>query len=182
MNAHLKPDSARCELRTYKAGALSALGHDLLIRIEEFQLDIQPTQVAGSFDVSSLVVVGTVCGGQLSQDTLSNADKTKINRVISRVLEPEQFPTAKLVVKLPESEFGPGRFRGQLTLRKTTRWINIDVTRDSDIWSCRVRLQQPDFQIRPYRAVMGTLRMKPEVDVEFIFEHSAINTSYTASH
>jgi hypothetical protein len=179
MNALLTPESARCEIRTYKAGALSALGHDLLLRIERFELERNQTQLIGSFDISSISVVGAICNGQLSPDTLSERDRRKINRVISSVLEPKRFPTAELTCEMPENGIRPGQLRGQLTLKKTTRWIDVDITKSPKTWSCKVRLHQADFHIRPYRAVMGALRIKPEVDVHFVFDQTALEESTT---
>ncbi len=45
--------------------------------------------------------------------------------------------------------------------RRGRWWFRSDAM--SSGWTAEVRLQQPDFGIRPYRAMLGTLRVQPDV-------------------
>ena len=54
---------------------------------------------------------------------------------------------------------------GQLTLAGRERPLHLAVTRVDGRWTCELELHQPDWGITPYRAALGTLRVKPRVRV-----------------
>ena len=54
---------------------------------------------------------------------------------------------------------------GALTIAGTTRPIAFAVQREAGALTAEVEVQQPAFGIRPFRAMLGALRVKPEVRV-----------------
>ena len=60
-----------------------------------------------------------------------------------------------------------GRFevRGELTLHGTTRPIVAVVQQKDEAYETEVVLHQPDFGIEPFKAMLGTLKIKPDVRV-----------------
>ena len=55
--------------------------------------------------------------------------------------------------------------RGALALCGATRELVIPVRRDGDRLRAEVTIHQPAFGIRPYTAMLGTLRVRPDVIV-----------------
>ena len=54
---------------------------------------------------------------------------------------------------------------GRLALHGREREITIPLRRAGDRYTAAVRLHQPDFGIRPYSALLGALKVRPEVIV-----------------
>ena len=54
---------------------------------------------------------------------------------------------------------------GNLTLHGQTRTVSATIREDGSSWTTDVTLQQPDFGIKPYKALGGALKVKPEVRV-----------------
>ena len=54
---------------------------------------------------------------------------------------------------------------GKLTLHGRTRELRIAARRVADRYVTEVALHQPDYGIKPYTALLGTLRIQPNVTV-----------------
>jgi hypothetical protein len=64
---------------------------------------------------------------------------------------------------LPE---GDGfRISGELTLHGNTRPITFVARREGTRMMAEVRLHQPEFGVKPYTALLGALKVKPDVIV-----------------
>jgi hypothetical protein len=158
--------SATCRVYTWKEGALSALGHDLELGVERFTLEVgDDRSVVASFDPRSLRLRGASVGGRVEQ--MSSSDRAKIERaIVEDVLEPRAHPEIRF-------QAGPARPRddggfdldGQLALHGVRRPLAARVRAEAGRLIAEVTLHQPDFGIRPYRAMLGALRIKPDVRV-----------------
>ena len=64
---HFDASTAECLVLTYKEGILAAVAHDLEIRVERFDLDIDDATLAvrAGFDAGSLKVIRTIFNGAL---------------------------------------------------------------------------------------------------------------------
>jgi polyisoprenoid-binding protein YceI len=55
---------------------------------------------------------------------------------------------------------------GDLEVMGKTRSISFDLMpRDREWLEATLRIHQPDFGIKPFSAMLGTLKIKPELDV-----------------
>src|SRR6202012_2525142 len=74
---HHDAASAECLVLTYKEGLLSAVAHDLSIRVGSFTVTVneEPLAARARFDAGSLRVVSAVHDGAPRPDALSDADK-----------------------------------------------------------------------------------------------------------
>jgi polyisoprenoid-binding protein YceI len=167
---------ADCRVFTFKEGLLSAVAHDLEIRVQRFHVewDDARTRVEGSWDPTSLRVLHALKDGAPSPSSLSDRDKQKIeSNIADEVLETRRFPDVRFTSSAIEADGEGWTVRGTLALHGATREITARVAREGDRWVSEVTLQQPDFGITPYRAMMGTLRVKPEVRVRIAVPASA---------
>ncbi|MDQ3905304.1 MAG: YceI family protein, partial [Actinomycetota bacterium] len=57
------------------------------------------------------------------------------------------------------------RIEGDLTLHGVTNPISLDAQNDGQRWNAKVVLDQRKFGIKPFSAMLGALKIKPNVEV-----------------
>ena len=91
--ARFGPDTATCEVFTFREGVLAAVGHDLKLRPERFEIEAGGSSVQARFDAGSLRVVAAMRGGREDPGSLSDRDRREIERSCAdQVLEARRFP------------------------------------------------------------------------------------------
>lgn len=164
-------DRATCEVLTFREGLLSPVAHDLLLRAAAFHVTIDPDApaVQAEIDAGSLRVVTALRDGRPLPGALRPADVKEIEATIAReVLRAARFPVVRFASARVSRTEGGYDVRGRLTLLGTTRDVSLRVRRDAGRLATEVRLHQPDYGIRPYRAMLGALRVKPDVLVRAV--------------
>lgn len=149
---------------TYKDGVLSAVAHDLELRVERctVEVDDDETSVRASFDPASLRVLHAMKDGAPAPHLLPSLVFGEIERNIARdVLHPQRHPRITFASTAIEDRV----VRGELTLCGVTRAIEVQRTREGDVEVGRARIDQREFGITPFSAMLGTLKIKPHVDV-----------------
>ncbi|MBW2461737.1 MAG: YceI family protein [Deltaproteobacteria bacterium] len=163
--------NARCHIFTEKDGLLSKVAHDLRIRVDRFDVNVEGAgdarQVTATFDPKSLVVETALSKGADSPSALSAKDRAKIEKSIQNdVLEVRRNAEIRFTSRSVE-ERGAGLIViGDLTLHGRTRSLTVEVRDGGDAWQASVTLHQPDFGIKPFSAMMGTLKVKADLRVE----------------
>jgi polyisoprenoid-binding protein YceI len=152
--------TAECLVYTFREGLLAAVGHDLCLRVERFAVEVtgEPMSPAilARFDAASLRATGTV----------SPADARKIERdAADAVLAAGSFPSIEFRSTRVVRDGDRARIDGALTLHGVTRALAVDAVADGDAWRAEVQLDQRDFGIKPFSAMLGTLRVRPDVRV-----------------
>ena len=131
--------NAECFVFTSKEGLFSKAAHDLKIRVEQFD-------------------------GR--EEDLPARDVQKIhNHIVKDVLHSKEFPEVRFVSSSVEAVDGGFRVQGSLTLHGQTRPLSADIRAEGHRWVTDVPLRQPDFGIKPFRALFRTIRIKPDVQV-----------------
>jgi polyisoprenoid-binding protein YceI len=160
--------NAQCHIFTYKEGVLSAIAHDLKIAVSRFTLTLTEDQssVSGEFDASSLKVVCAMQGTNEVHSSLSASDKRKIEGNITRdVLHTRRFPMVRFQsTDIRHGVSGPV-VGGTLDLHGRVRSVEVFGRLKGDSLEMTASLNQPDFGIKPYRAMMGTLRVQARLKV-----------------
>ena len=149
--------NAECRVFTFKDGLLSAIAHDLEIDVERFEVEVaEDGSITASFEVASLRVLDAVVGGQRSPGTLSAKDKTKIEAtMLGDVLHVKKHRK----VRFESTQVGEASVEGRLELHGRSQKIRLRRTGDE----VEVTLHQPDFGIKPFSVMLGTLKVKPGV-------------------
>jgi hypothetical protein len=170
--------SARCRVFAYKEGLLSAVGHDVELAVKTFQVVAEGGEIRATFDAGSLAVVAAMKDGRENPGALSDKDKATIEGYVrDDILHSRRYPKIEFRSTEIEAEDGEWRVEGELSLHGRSRVVEARVTRRGDEVVTRVRLNQPDFGITPFRALMGTLRIQPAVDVELVVPAAALSES-----
>lgn len=167
--AHFDARSAECLVFTYKEGLLSAVAHNLKIRVTKFRIEIDESTraITASFDAASLRVVSALSDADVElQGALTTANKREIEANIVRdVLESRTYPEIGFVSTGVREKGDAYTVKGTLTLHGTARQISVRVHREDQGYRAEARIHQPDFGIRPYRALLGTLKVQADVTV-----------------
>src|SRR5690606_33205446 len=98
---------------------------------------------------------------------LSASDRAKIEATMNReVLHTQRFAGISFDSTRIER---PSEHRaivvGELLLHGVQRPLRAEVTQQGDRWSTEVTLEQPQFGITPYSAMLGSLKVRPDVRV-----------------
>jgi hypothetical protein len=159
--------SARCSVIAYKEGLLSAVGHNVRLQVDRFEVRIDDDGVEAEFEAASLRAICAVKDGHDDHGALSDKDKDTIAGYVRKdILETGRHP--RIIFRSTEFDRDEDEIaiEGELELHGETRDIELVAAREGSEWVARVRIRQPDFGIRPFKALMGALKIKPEVDVE----------------
>jgi hypothetical protein len=153
---------------TFKEGLLSAVAHDLEIAIERFRIewDEARTSVTASFDLTSLRVLHPVVHGAPSPGSLSRRDLDKIEDNIAKdVLHTARNQDARFTSSSVSASGNGFSVRGTLALCGRSEEITAQVREEGGRYVTELALDQRRWGITPYSAMMGTLKIKPEVKV-----------------
>jgi polyisoprenoid-binding protein YceI len=164
----LGPSDAACHVLTCREGLLSSFGHDLELMVTRFDIRVDDVQrtVDASFDAASLRVVRALRHGAEQAGVLSDGDRRTIEDNVRReVLEASRHPEIRFRSTGVADVEGGFDVMGRLLLHGMERDLVVPLRRSADGYAAEVRLYQPDFGIRPYTALLGALKVKPEITV-----------------
>lgn len=157
---------ADCRVFTYKDGLLSAVAHDLELRVGSFEIEVSDGRITARFDPRSIEVVDAILDGRRAPGALSARDKEKIqSNIVSEVIPVKKHPDVRFESSEVVEEAGGWTVRGRLELAGRSRELVVKATREGDAALAEVVLHQPDFGIKPYTAMLGTLKIKPDIRV-----------------
>jgi polyisoprenoid-binding protein YceI len=147
-------------LRTTAEGRAARLGHDLTLRVTDWQCVVQveggtPTGVRVTMDLGALEVLH----GEGGVKPLTAGDKRKIVEGAAKTLGDGRavFTTTSIEPSWT--------LAGSLVLHGVTRPCRVEVTGADDRWVARTSVRQTDFGITPYSQAMGSLRVGDVVEV-----------------
>jgi hypothetical protein len=159
---------AECLIFTFKEGLLSKVAHDLKLRVTRLRVALDPAEpsVSAVLDARSVRVECVMRGGREAAGVLSAADKRKIDAAIAEdVLHSERFPEIRFESAQVRRREGEVEVLGTLHLHGRSRALVLLARREDDRLVAEVELSQPDFGIKPYSAMLGALKVQPEVRV-----------------
>lgn len=157
---------AECHVFTFKEGMLSAVAHDLELRVTRFEIEITDdlSSLSARFDPASLEVVGAVKGGATTPLPAFETHTIETNAA-TEVLDAKHYPDIRFDSTKVTVEAGGVRVRGRLALHGHEREVDFVAHAALGRYVGELTLHQPDFAIRPYSAMLGTLKIKPDVRV-----------------
>ncbi len=162
----LGPDNATLTVLTRRVGAVSKVGHDLVIRVTSWEgtlvtgPDPAETSIELTADATSLRVVEGTGGMQpLGKDDMANIKQT----IDEEVLRRQDIEFRSREVRTDERTI---HAEGDLTLVGETRPIAVDlvVGEDGEL-SATVEIRQSAWGMKPYSALFGALKVEDEVEV-----------------
>jgi polyisoprenoid-binding protein YceI len=180
-------DATRAEVlvHTAREGVLSAVGHDLELIATALGVDVDVD--AGTVDVRidarAIRLRGALVEGRVVAGSVSAGDTRTIEQHLREdVLAVARFPEIRFVGRiLDATPSGGHRVEGTLTLHGVSRPMRIETRRDGAFERAEVELEQSDFGIKPFRAMLGALRVRSRVVVKLSLSRDDANTPHESS-
>jgi hypothetical protein len=163
------PDNAGLVVKTYREGVAGKVGHDLIIEVRHWEAtlevggDSRPARLELSADARSL----HAREGLRGLKPLSDRDREEIRKNIDQKVlggEPIEFRSTAVEV----AEGGRLSVNGDLTMHGSTRPTSflLAVGPGGQV-AGTAQLVQSEWGIKPYRGLMGALKVRDSLEVVF---------------
>ncbi len=157
---NIGPSNGSLKVKTGKEGAAAKMGHDLVIAVNNWDATIEggdSPSIKLNADPSSLEVVEGSGGAK----PLSDKDKGDIKKSIDKkVLGSSQ-------ISFTSSEVSDSAAKGDLSIAGKSSSVNVPLSVNGSTISGSITLSQSEFGIKQFSAMMGALKVKDQVTVEF---------------
>jgi hypothetical protein len=155
----LGPDNGSLGVKTYREGVAAKAGHDLVIEVERWSASVgDDGAVTLEADPRSLAVREGVRGVK----PLTDRDRGEIRKNIDeKVLGGQPIRFTGTVRRDGARVLA----EGELTMAGTTRPLSVALDARDDRVSGVVSLVQSEWGIKPYRGLMGALKVRDAVEV-----------------
>lgn len=153
-------------MHTYREGMAQKVGHDLIIDVGQWQATVTvgedgaPGAITLEVDPRSLQVLE----GRHGVKPLTDKDRAEIrSNIDEKVLRGQPISFRSSTVRL---DGGRLRVDGQLTIAGQQRpaSFELDIAEDGTL-SGTLAIVQSEWGIKPYRALMGALKVRDAVEV-----------------
>ena len=154
------PSNGSLKVKTGKEGAAAKMGHNLVLVVNSWEATVEGgdspsiklTADPGSVEVES---------GEGGAKPLGDKDKADIKKTIgSKVLGSSE-------ISFTSSEVTDSQAKGDLSIAGSSSDVTIPISVSGDKISGSTTLNQKDFGIKPFSTMMGALKVKDQVTVEF---------------
>ena len=157
-----KPATSQLQIAIETDGPLKALGHD---RVFQVPVDVS---IAGERTDAQVEAQGDLLQTDVEGEVADRDRKDMLKRMHGDVLQTKRFPHVTYAGRLAEAG---SRLTGKLTLRGVTQPCDLPLTLtwDEDRFEAAGErtLDLADFGMRPYKALLGALRVKTTVTVSY---------------
>jgi hypothetical protein len=154
----LGPDDGSLIVKTYREGLAARAGHDLVLDVTRWRATLDDDRVTLTADPHSLRVREALHGVK----PLTDRDRDEILRNIEeKVLGDEPITFTGAVTDHGDHL----HVDGELTLAGARRPKRTGVTVADGRATATIPLRQSEWDIQPYRGLMGTLRVRDEIEV-----------------
>jgi hypothetical protein len=162
----LGPDNGTLRVNTYREGMAQKAGHDLVIEVGQWRAEIEieedgsPKAVMLEADSRSLQVLE----GRRGVKPLTDKDRAEIrSNIDEKVLVGQPIAFRSSAAELADRRLS---VRGELTMAGRTRpsGFQLNVAEDGRV-SGTLSVTQSEWDIKPYRAFMGALKVRDNIEV-----------------
>ena len=182
----LNAQNSKCHLYTFFGGlsieskkkVFFSLGYDLKFKISHFEIlsAHKGRSIKAQFDASTVKVFSAIKNGTEQPLLLTKENKQKINqRVASEVLESHKYRRIYFEGKSKMSSTTQGVVEGDLTLHGKSAHIKGQIVCEKEKMKVVVSLDQKRFDLEPYSAYFGILKIKPIVKIVLELPLSALS-------
>lgn len=167
----LGPESGRLLVRTSRTGLGRKAGHDLTIEATRWTGQaVVDTASPGDSSVTVEIEVDSLevregTGGVMP---LTDSDRAEIAKVLrGKILHTDRHPV--ITFRSVAVEGVPGSFavRGELTIMGESRPVTVRCRATGDRLTGEATIVQSRWGIKPYSALLGTLKLADPVEIEF---------------
>jgi polyisoprenoid-binding protein YceI len=164
----LGPDSASLQIRTYREGVAAKAGHDLIIDVTRWDATVQVADdpAGWSIELNADPRSLEVREGLRGVKPLTDKDRVEIRKNIDdKILGGHAIRFRSSGVRLAD-DGGRLTVEGELSMAGSARPLTADLSvEDGGAVSGTIALTQSAWGIRPYRGLMGALKVRDEIEV-----------------
>ena len=151
---------------------LSAVAHDLRVRLERFEITLEGSAINADLDLKSLTVEGLMHNGALQADQYDAGKRADVAKAMhGEVLHTDKHPKATFSGTAVSAGDGY-HVAGQLQLAGSSQPLSFDVRNDSGTYRAEFELQPSRFGIAQYKALLGAIKLKDILKVELALRES----------
>jgi hypothetical protein len=154
------PSNGSLTVKTGKEGAAAKMGHNLVLGVNSWEATVEggdSPSITLTCDPSSIDVIE----GEGGAKPLSDKDKGDIKKSVDKkVLGSSQ-------ITFTSTEVTDSSAQGDLSIAGNSSSVNVPLTVSGDSISGSLTLSQSEFGIKQFTAMMGALKVKDQVTVEF---------------
>ena len=153
-------------MKTGRHGAAAKAGHDLVIEVTSWEatLDVADDASASSLELTADPTSLHVREGVGGMQALGDDDKADIRKTIDKdVLKKKSISFASSSV---EDSDGGLAVSGDLEMGGKSKPVDFVLTGDGGSIAGSATVKQSDWDIKPYSALFGALKVNDEVTVE----------------
>jgi hypothetical protein len=156
----LGPGDGTLLVKTYREGVAARAGHDLVLEVSRWEATVDETTIEVRADPRSLEVLEGLGGVK----PLTDRDRGDIRETIeAKVLRGRPISFRSTVVRQEDDGLVVD---GELTIGDTARPLSARLRMDdAGRVSGTIRIAQSDWGIKPYRGLMGALKVRDDVEV-----------------
>ena len=154
------PEHGSLLVKTYREGVAAKAGHDLVLEVTRWEATLGDGAAELTADPRSLEVREGLRGVK----PLTDRDRGEIRRNIDeKVLRGQPIAFRGRAVE----SAGRLAVEGELTMAGSTRPLAAELANEDGRVTGTVTLRQSDWGIKPYRGLMGALKVRDDVEVVF---------------
>lgn len=163
-----KINSGKIVINTYKDGVLSAMGHDLQLLIERFEISIDDNKIDAVFYTDSIVVDGALKNGFVDRSVLSKKDIKDIDKNISKkVLLNKKHAHISFIGNITISSKKCFVINGILELVGNKKDFSFELKETDGVLVGKLEIIPSEWGIPPFKALLGALKVQDRVGLYF---------------
>ena len=162
------PDNASLQVRTYREGVAAKAGHDLIIDVTRWDATVEVAdEPAGwSIELNADPRSLEIREGLRGVKPLTDKDRVEIRKNIDEKIlggHPIQFRSSGV---RPADAPGQIAIDGELRMAGSTRPLTAQLSvDDGGAISGTIPVRQSNWGIKPYRGLMGALKVRDEIEI-----------------
>ncbi len=164
----LGPGNASLQVRTYREGVAAKAGHDLIIEVTRWDatVEVADDPAAWTIELNADPRSLEIREGVRGVKPLTDKDRVEIRKNIDgKILggHPIEFHSSGV---RPADDGGRLTVEGELTMAGSARPLTAQLSvEDGGAVSGTIPVTQSDWGIKPYRGLMGALKVRDEIEV-----------------
>lgn len=162
------PDNASLQVRTYREGVAAKAGHDLIIDVTSWEatLEIADETAGWSIELNADPRSLEIREGLRGVKPLTDKDRVEIRKNIDEKIlggHPIQFRSSGVRAA---DDGGRLTVEGALSMGGSTRPLTAHLSvQEGGATSGTIPVTQSEWGIKPYRGLMGALKVRDEIEV-----------------
>jgi hypothetical protein len=162
---HMRRAKGTIRVFTFKDGLLSAVAHDLQIRLEQFEIGLDGENVTGEFQLKSLTLEGPVEKGVVRPDQYDAGKRADVHKAMNQdILHTDRHPTARFTGRAVPRGQGYS-VSGELELAGKKAPLAFEVASQAGEYRSEFEIRPSQWGVAQYKAMLGAIRLKDQVRI-----------------